>query len=87
MALDTNLDFSLHLKNVQNKVNKTIGRLRKLQNTLPITPLITIFNSFLRPHLDYGDIIYDGACNTSFHQTSESIQYNEELPQKNSIKS
>ena len=34
MVLDTELDFSLHLKNVQNKVNKTIGLFRKLQNTL-----------------------------------------------------
>ena len=30
MVLDTKLDFSLYLKNVQNKVNKTIGLLRKL---------------------------------------------------------
>ena len=43
MILDTKLDFSLHLKNVQNKVNKTIGLLRKLQDTLPRTLLITIF--------------------------------------------
>ena len=43
MVLDTRLDFNLHLKNVQNKVNKTIGLLRKLQNTLPRTSLITIF--------------------------------------------
>ena len=35
MVLDTKLDFSFHLKNVQNKVNKTIGFLCKLQNTLP----------------------------------------------------
>ena len=35
MILDTKLDFILHLKNVQNKVNKTIGLLRKLQDTLP----------------------------------------------------
>ena len=59
MVLDTRLDFNLHLKNVQNKVNKTIGLLRKLQNTLPRTSLITIFKSFIRPLLDYGDIIYD----------------------------
>ena len=59
MVLDTKLDFSLHLKNIQNKVNKTIGLLRKLQDTLPRTSLITIFKSFIRPHLDYGDIIYD----------------------------
>ena len=46
MVLDTRLDFNLHLKNVQNKVNKTIGLLRKLQNTLPRTSLITIFKSY-----------------------------------------
>ena len=33
MVLDTRLDFNLHLKNVQNKVDKTIGLLCKLQNT------------------------------------------------------
>ena len=79
MILDTKLDFSLHLKNVQSKVNKTIGLLPKLQDTLPRTSLITIFKSFIRSHLDYGDITYDGVCNTSFHQNNESIQYNAAL--------
>ena len=59
MVLDTKLGFSLHLKNVQNKVNKAIGLLHTLQNTLPRTSLITIKKSFIRPHLDYKDIIYD----------------------------
>ena len=79
MVLDTRLDFNLHLKNVQNKVNKTIGLLRKLQNTLPRTSLITIFKSFIRPLLDYGNIIYDRAYNTSFHHNIVSIQYNAAL--------
>ena len=30
----------------------------------------------MRPHLDYGDIIYDEAYNETFHQKLESIQYN-----------
>ena len=33
MVLNTKLDFRLHLKNVQSKVNKTTG-LRKFQDTL-----------------------------------------------------
>ena len=40
------------------KLNKTIGLLRKLHNTLPRLPILTIYKSFIRPHLDYGDIIY-----------------------------
>ena len=79
MILDTRLDFNLHLKNVQNKLNKAIVLLRKLQNTLPRTSLITVFKLFIRPPLDYGDIIYERADNTSLHQNIESIQYNAAL--------
>ena len=79
MGLDTRLDFNLHLKNIQNKVNKTTGLFRKLQNTLPRTSLIAIFKSFIRPHLGYEDIIYDRAYNTSFHQNIESIEFNAAL--------
>ena len=35
MILDVKLDFQGHLKNIYSKVNKTIGLLRKLHNTLP----------------------------------------------------
>ena len=79
MLLDTKLDFSVHLENVQNKVNKTTGLLHKLQNTLCRISLITIFKSFIRPHLDYEGIIYVRAYNTLFHQNIESIHYNAAL--------
>ena len=35
--------------------------LRKLQNTLPRPSLLTIYESFIKSHLHYGDIIYDQA--------------------------
>ena len=78
MVVDTKLDFSLHLKNAYNKVNKTIGLHRKLQGTLPRITLATIFKSIIRRHLDYGDITYDRAYNTSFHQNI-TIHYNAAL--------
>ena len=61
---------------ILNKVNKTIGLLCKLQNIPPRSALLTIYKSFIRPHLDYGDIIYDQAYNASFHQKLELLQYN-----------
>ena len=67
------------LKNKSNKVNKTIGLLWKLENILPHGPLLTIYKSFIRPHLDYGDVICDQQYNNSFHQKRESIQYNAAL--------
>ena len=59
-----------------NKVNKPIGLLQKLQNILPRESQLTIYKSFVRRHLDYGDIIYDEHYNNSFHQKLQSIQYN-----------
>ena len=76
ILLDVQLDFQGHLKNIYSKVNKTIGLLRKLHNTLPRLPLLTIYKSFIRPHLDYGDIMYDQAYTALFHQKIESVQYN-----------
>jgi len=37
---------------------------------------LTVYKSFVRPHLDYGDIIYDCPGNASFSQRLEAIQYN-----------
>ena len=38
---------------------KGIGLLQKLQSILPQTSLLTIYKLFIRPHLDYGDVVYD----------------------------
>ena len=75
MILDTKLNFQEHLKNILNKVNKTIELLLKRQNILPRGPLLTIYKSFITPHLDYGDVIYDQHCNNSLHQKQESRKY------------
>ena len=48
----------------------------EFKKTLPRPPLITIYKSFIRPHLDYEVIIYDQAYNVSFHQKLDSIQKN-----------
>ena len=76
MILDSNLSYEHHVKSILNKVNKKIGLLRKFQLILPRHSLITIYETFIRPHLDYGDVIYDRVFNESFHQRLESIQYN-----------
>ena len=54
LTLDNRLTFDEHLTNVSNKISKTIGSLRKLQNILPRPALLTIYKCFIRPHQDYG---------------------------------
>ena len=76
LILDNRLSFKEYLTEMGTKVSRTLARLRKLQYVLPRQALITIYKSFTRPDLDYGDILYDKAFNESFHQKIESIQYN-----------
>ena len=77
--LDEKLNFNHHVKEKIFKANKGIGVIKKLSNTLPRDALLTIYKSFVRPHLDYGDIIYDQPQNESFCNKLESIQYNAAL--------
>ena len=76
MSLDDKLSYKHHLKSVLNKVKKTIDLLCKFQQILRRQSLITIYKSFIPPHLDYGGIVYDQVFNESFHRKLESIQYN-----------
>ena len=76
IILDTRLSFEKHLEPVLCKINQTVSLICKLQNLLPRTALITLDKVFVRPHLDYDDIIYDKAHNALFYQKLESLQYN-----------
>ena len=67
------LDFQEYFKDIFSKINKAIGLLRKLNHILPGLHLLTICNSFIRPHIENGGVIYDKTYDTTFHQTLESI--------------
>ena len=76
MIVDSNLSYEHHIKSILNNVNKMIDLLRKFQLITPMRSLIAIYKTFIRPHQDYGDVIYNRAFNESFYQRLESIQYN-----------
>ena len=56
--LDEKLNFNHHIKEKMTKAMKGIGVIKRLSKMLPQHSLLTIYKSFVRPHLDYGDIIY-----------------------------
>ena len=75
VILDEKLNFKQHVDSAISKVNKGISLIKKLRYTLPRKSLITIYKVFLRPLIDYGDIIYDQPNNNSFCEKLEVIQY------------
>ena len=66
LVLDSKLDFNEHISNKINKCNKIIVIMKKLSLFLSRKTLLTIYKDFVRPNLDYADIIYDKLFNESF---------------------
>ena len=75
LLLDEKLNFKQHVDSAILKMNKGISVIKKLRHSLPRKSLPTIYKAFLRPLVDYGDIIYDQPQNESFCEKIESVQY------------
>ena len=73
--LDEKLNFKQHVDSAILKMNKGISVIKKLRHSLPRKSLLTIYKAFLRPLIDYGDIIYDQPQNESFCDKIESAEY------------
>ena len=76
LYLDAKLNFSEHINEKIKKAVKGITVTKELNVTLPRSPLLAIYKFFIRPHLDYGDVIYDQPNNNRLSEKNESIQYN-----------
>ena len=76
LILDKHLSFDHHLKVKSLIANKGIGLITRLRKYLSYKSLLCVYKSFVRPHLDYCDIIFDNPTNDSFTQKLESVQYN-----------
>ena len=67
------------MKKSLKKVQKGISDIKKLYNILPRNTFLAIYKPFVRPHLDYGDIVYDHPNNQIFSNKIEAVQYNAAL--------
>ena len=77
--LDEKLNYNTHIKEKLSKVYKGIGLLRNLSNKRSRQALVTTYKVFIRPHLDYGDIVYDKPDNGKFINKIEKAQYDAAL--------
>ena len=65
LILDEKLSFTNHIKVKIQKKGIRIDVIQSLNNILPRQALLTIYKSFVRPHLDYGYVIHDQPNNES----------------------
>ena len=77
---------SQHIKAKIQKAGIRINVIKKLNNLVPQQALLTIYKSFVRWHLDYGNIVYDQPSNENSCQRIETNQYKAALAIKGAIK-
>ena len=75
IILDSKLNFNVHIDQNTKKQNRIIGLVRRLSISLSRNALLSIYKSFVRPHLDYGDILYDTLNNENVQKKIEKVQY------------
>ena len=82
--LRTNFQFTLFsylfiknndIKEKIKKVTNPISIIRKMNLPLPRSSILTTSKSFVEPHLDCGDVIYNQPNNSSLSDKIESVQY------------
>ena len=67
------LSWSKHIKQVVSKCNRQLGMLKHFKYKWPRRALEISYNSFIRPVLEYGNIIYDN-CNLTDSNCIEAVQ-------------
>ena len=89
IVLDSKLSFNAHIKAAISKTRKGIGMLKFLSRYLPRHTLDQLYKLHVRPHLDYGDVIFHTPAKlcefshneilTSSMEKLESVQYSAAL--------
>ena len=82
MILDSKLTFLSHIKEAIVKARRGIGIIRFLSKYVARDVLYQIYKLYVRPHLDYGAIIYhkyDPEFKLDFTKRLESTQYSAAL--------
>ena len=73
LILDERLNFTEYINSKTSKCYKLIGITKTSSIRFPRNALLRIYKSFVGPHLDYADIIYDRPKNASFKSKIENV--------------
>ena len=61
MNIDSHLSWSNHINTLATKISKNIGIMNRLKPVLPSNVLLTLYNSFILPYLNYSVIVWGGS--------------------------
>ncbi|MCG7878660.1 MAG: reverse transcriptase domain-containing protein [Candidatus Thiodiazotropha endolucinida] len=73
LMISSDFSWNDHLKSIQDKTYKRLGALRRHKFNLDRCSLLKLYITFVRPLIEYGDIIWDN-CSLENKRNLENIQ-------------
>ena len=74
LNISNDLKFHVHIKDIIRKTNAALGPLYSIAAYIPRQTLKLIYLTYIRPIIDYGDIIYHGSITVADSLSLERIQ-------------
>ena len=75
LTLDAKLTFASHIEDKLKKAHQGLGIIKTLSRYLSVTTLDQIYKMYIRPHLDFCDVIYHVPCITNPFDSSINLKY------------
>ena len=64
MVLDEKLSFTSHIGDKITKAKKELGVMKHIKKWVPFFTLVTYYKMWIRPHLEYADLVFDKASHS-----------------------
>ena len=68
ILIDFDLSWKNHIDLICQKISKTLGILARLRHSIPLTPLLKIYQALITPYLDYGICAWGAACKSHLNR-------------------
>ena len=68
-----NLTWNVHIENLSKKIASGIGALKRIRAFVPYKTLLFIFNSLVKPHFDYCNVVW-GSYNKTLANKLQKLQ-------------
>ena len=68
VKLDEILNFDFQIEHISNKIDSSILALSQIKNILPLNIRLLVFNSLVRPHIEYGIVTWGGVKNSKLQK-------------------
>ena len=75
LILDAKLTYASHIREKVSKASKGLGIIKRFSRFLSVRTLDLIYKMYVRPHLDFCDVIYHVPCISNPFDSSINLKY------------